>query len=266
MKKTTIISLLAVAIASVGCVSKSNIGDAVKEAIKKDPKILTDAIEANPVEFTEAIQKAIQSARSEIAKKQEAEQKKQLEAYYEKPLEPQIRKDELFRGSKDGVLTLVEYSDFQCPYCTRGSQVVMDLLEKYKGKIRFVYKHLPLDFHKEARMASEYYEGIRIQSEEKAIKFHDELFANQQKIAQLKEKFLMGVAKKLKVNMKKLKKDMKSDAVQKRIDEDIAEAGKFGIRGTPGFLLNGVPVKGAYPTAHFVDIVNKLKEMKKVNL
>jgi predicted DsbA family dithiol-disulfide isomerase len=52
---------------------------------------------------------------------------------------------------------------------------------------------------------------------------------------------------------------VKSEAVQKRIQEDIEEAGKFGFQGTPGFLLNGVPVKGAYPTSHFVDLIEKLK-------
>ena len=66
--------------------------------------------------------------------------------------------------------------------------------------------------------------------------------------------------------MAKLQKDVKSKAVQERIDADLKEAAKFGMQGTPGFILNGVPVKGAYPTSHFVSIVEELKKRGKVKL
>jgi protein-disulfide isomerase len=66
--------------------------------------------------------------------------------------------------------------------------------------------------------------------------------------------------------MSKLLKDAKSDAVNKRIDEDMKEAEKFGIQGTPGFVLNGVPIKGAYPISHFDKIIEELKKRKKLSL
>ena len=66
--------------------------------------------------------------------------------------------------------------------------------------------------------------------------------------------------------MNKLAKDIKSDEVMNRIKQDQAEAAKFGFQGTPGFLLNGVPVKGAYPVSHFEGIVQELKKRGKVNL
>lgn len=237
----------------------------LKETLKKNPDILTEAIKANPNKFIDALNEAVKLAQAGQAKKREDEEKKQLEDSFNNPLQAKIRTDELFRGKKDAPLTLIEYSDFECPFCKRGFQTVLALLKKYKGNIRFVYKHLPLSFHPNAMPASTYYEAIRLQSEDKAVKFHDNLYENQSKI-KLGEKYFKQVAKKLGVNMKKLAKDKNSKKVQDRIDQDLAEAKKFGFNGTPGFLLNGVPVRGAYPESHFVQIVDELVKRGKVKL
>lgn len=169
------------------------------------------------------------------------------------------------RCPKDAPLTLVEYSDFECPFCARGFNTVQELREKYGKKLCFVYKHLPLSFHPMAMPASQYYEAIRIQSPDKAWEFHDRIYKDQRKL-QNGESFLKSLAKDLKVDMKKLEKDMKSEKVQKRIDEDMAEAAKYGFQGTPGFLLNGIPVKGAYPTQHFEQLISELEKRGKVKL
>ncbi len=66
--------------------------------------------------------------------------------------------------------------------------------------------------------------------------------------------------------MARLKKDLNSDAVTKRIEEDQKEAANFGMQGTPGFLLNGVPVRGAYPTEYFVQLVDELQKRGKLKL
>lgn len=237
----------------------------LKETLKKNPDILTDAIKANPNKFIDALNEAVKLAQKGQAAKRQEDEKKQLEDSFNNPLTAKIRTDELFRGPKDAPLTLVEYSDFECPFCKRGFQTVMSLLKKYEGKIRFVYKHLPLSFHPNAMPAATYYEAIRLQSPDKAVKFHDNLYSNQSKV-KLGEKYFKQVAKKLGVNMKKLAKDKDSQKVKDRIGQDLAEAKKFGFNGTPGFLLNGVPVRGAYPESHFVQIIGELKKRGKVNL
>ena len=254
-------TVLVVLLGLSSCVSEKQI----TEAIKKNPKILFEIIEENPADFMEAVQKAAKSAQSEMAKRRESDEAKKFEEAFEKPLVPEIRKDESVRGTKGGVLTLVEYSDFQCPFCVRGFDTVKELLKRYDGKIQFVYKHLPLSFHKEALPAAHYYEAIRLQDEKKAFDFHDELFAKQRQIAK-GVPFFKKVAKDLGVNMKKLEKDVKSEFVINRVDDDMKEAAKFGFQGTPGFLLNGIPVRGAYPVDHFEKIIAKLKEKGKVNL
>jgi len=245
----------------ISCTSK----DDLKKMIKANPDIITDAIKEHPDKFIEALNDAVKKAQESQAKKRDDDESKALEDSFNNPIVASIRPDESFRGNKDAPITLIEYSDFECPFCSRGYNTVMELLEKYGDKIRFVYKHLPLSFHPQAMIASQYYEAIRLQDAKKAFQFHDMIYKDQRKL-QNGESFLKSLAKDLKVDMGKLAKDVNSDVVKKRIDADVEEAGKFGFQGTPGFLLNGIPVKGAYPTTHFVDIINKLKEKGKLNI
>lgn len=267
MKRLIQLSLvLAMAVGLTSCMSDSQLKEKMGRILEKNPELITKLIEKNPTKFVEAFQKAVQEAQENMAKKREEAERKQLEDSYKNPLKPEIRKDETFRGGpKDAPLMLVEYSDFECPFCTRGFNTVRQLLEKYGDKITFVFKHLPLNFHPQALPASQYYEAIRLQSEEKAFKFHDMVFDNQRKLKNGK-KFLDSVAKKLKVDMKKLAKDIESEKVNARIQADQKEAQKFGMQGTPGFVLNGIPIRGAYPIDHFENIIAELKKRGKVKM
>ena len=244
-----------------GCFGKKKLGEKMREAIKEDPTIITDAFEEHPEEFLKAIS-SLAGARRKLEQQKE---EKAREKEYENPKKPLIRPDETIRGTKGAPLVLVEYSDFECPYCTRGLNTVRKLLKKYEGKMQFIYKHLPLDFHPNAMLASRYYEAIRLQNEKKAFQFHDEIFDNQKKLKK-GEAFLKPLAKKLNVNMAKLAKDINSSKVKDRIKQDMEEAAKLGFQGTPGFLLNGISVRGAYPAEHFDKIVEKLAEMGKISL
>lgn len=247
--------------------SAKDLKDEIREVIKNNPSIIADVIKENPVLIMEALQDASQNARAVMEAQREKREQEKFEAAFKNPLTPTIRKDEAIRGNKNGPITLVEYSDFQCPYCARGNETVQALLKKYKGKIRFIYKHLPLSFHAQARLTSQYYEAVRMQSDELAFTFHDNIFKD---IGKLKEgeKYLESVAKASGVNMSKLKSTLKNKKaeIDARINEDMAEASKFGMQGTPGFLVNGVPVRGAYPIAHFDMIINKLQELNLVKL
>ena len=245
----------------MGCVNKKDLASEIKAAIKKDPTIIADAFKEHPEEMLEALS-GLSGARRKLQQRKEEEAQAQEFANPKKPL---IRPDETIRGTKGAPLVLVEYSDFECPYCTRGLKTVQDLLKKYSGNIQFIYKHLPLDFHRNAMLASQYYEAVRLQDEQKAFKFHDEIFKNQRKLKK-GEGFLKSLAKKFNVNMNKLAKDINSSKVKNRIKQDMEEAARLGFQGTPGFLINGISVKGAYPIEHFDKIIKKLVEMGKLNL
>lgn len=220
---------------------------------------LIQTLKDNPVEVVEALQKALESSREQLRNKQmEAEQKKN-EAYYDKPLSVRIRDDEAIRGEKNAPITLVMYSDFECPFCARGFNIVETLRGKFGARLRYVYKHLPLSFHEHARLAASYFEAIRMQDAKKAFDFHDLLYKNQ---ASLKsgEPFLLNMAKKSGADIARLKKDLKSDDIAKRIREDELEANTFEFRGTPAFVLNGIPLRGALPTEEFLKVIEKLEQ------
>jgi len=245
----------------VGCTSK----EMLKSTLKDNPDILVEAIKANPEKIITALNEAARGAQEEMAKKREQDEAKKMEDSIEKPLQPEIRADETVVGPKDAPLTLVIYSDFECPYCGRGFKNEGQIVDKYKGKIKVVFKQLPLPMHPHAMIAAQYYESIRRQSGEKAHAFHDKVFGNQQEL-QKGEAFLKSAAKSVGADMGKLAKDLNSEDVKKRIEADMEEAKKFGFEGTPGYLINGVPVAGAYPPEYFDSVIEKLKAKGKVNL
>jgi len=237
-----------------GCASSPQ---QLKVTLNEHPELVLDVIEKNPVKFTEVLQKATNEYRRINQAKAEADEKAQRDEEYKNPQTADISADRAIRGNKSAPITIVEYSDFQCPYCQRGYFTVEELRKKYGEKLRIVFKHLPLDFHPLAMPAAKYFEAIAMQDSEKAYRFHDEIFNQQQKFTQEGDKFLMKTARKLGVNMARLKKDLTSNTVKARIQADMEEAQKLGIVGTPGFLVGGVTLKGAYPTSAFEEIIER---------
>ncbi len=234
----------------------------LKDTLEKNPEIVFNVIEKHPDKFLEVVNKAARDAQKVAREKEMKELETQREEEFKTPKQPEIAADRAILGPKDAPITIVEYSDFQCPYCSRGYQTIKEVLEAYKGKVRLVYKHLPLDFHAQAEPAARYFEAIAMQSHEKAYKWHDLIFENQSRIASEKEAFFDAMAKKVGADMAALKKDLTSDKVKARVEADTKEARNFGFEGTPGFLINGVSLRGAYPAAEFKAIIDRLLEKK----
>ena len=227
----------------------------LKKALDKNPDLLIEALRSKKRDILVMVIEAQEQERAKARKAEEDAEKKELYTAFKNPLKPEFDEKTRFRGNRDAKYTLVEYSDFQCPYCARGFQVVEELRKKYGSDIRFVFRNKPLGMHPQAMPASRYFEAVAIQSPEKAWEFHDKLFANQ---GALSEQFYKDTAKAMGLNLKKLEADANSPAVQARIDAEIKEAEKFGFNGTPGYLLNGVPLRGAYPIERFIEIIARL--------
>lgn len=179
------------------------------------------------------------------------------------PIKPEISKDRAVEGSATAPITIVAYSDFQCPYCSKGAETVRELKKKYKTRMRFMFKHFPLGFHPLAMPGAKRFEALALQSTKLAYAFHDEVFANQAKLKDGGEAFLDEVAKKVGGNMTKLKKDLDSEKVTSRISADMGEGQKIGVQGTPAFVVQGVRLFGAYPKEMFELIIEKSLEKKK---
>lgn len=223
-----------------GCVSSEK---QILEIVKKNPKIIFDAIEENPEQFIEVINRAAQKAQQKQYEKQMAELKAEQENDLKNPKRPRLSKDRRLVGTDSGKIVIVEYADFQCPACRVAYESLKQFKEKYKDEIQFYYKNMPLDFHKMALPSALYFEAIRMQNRNMAFKFYEYIFENQRQLTD--QNFLKKAAAVVGANLKKLEKDIKSDAVKKNIEEDISEFQNFGFTGTPVIIINGVALNGA---------------------
>lgn len=228
------------------------------EAIKKDPSLLANAIKNEPEKFKEALKVVGEMMQKERMREREEAAQKEQEKAFAAPLSPKLTAAQVYKGAENAKITIVEYTDFECPYCSRGADTMAELLKKYPGKVRVTVKHLPLPFHKLAMPSAQYFEAIRLQNPKAAVQFHDAVFANQEGLKKDGEKFLEEEAKKLGIKIPQLKKDIASDAVKKKIEADMEEARQFDIKGTPGFVVGGIPVKGALPPEEFAKIIDRL--------
>ena len=160
----------------------------------------------------------------------------------------EVEKDEHIKGNKNAKITLVEYSDFECPFCSRFTPTVDAVLENYPDDVRVVYRHFPLrSIHAEAAPAANASECAAEQG--KFWEFHDELFANQ---TNLSTATYSKIAKDLGLNLSKFDECVSSNKYASAVQEDEASAQAAGGRGTPYSILIGpdgetVPVSGAQP-------------------
>jgi protein-disulfide isomerase len=245
-------TLLVTALGLAACATPSQ----TQKVMEEHPEILYNVIEKNPEKFMEVVQKAAQKAQEKsVADRQKGEQER-VQAEIDHPLTPTIDETRVW-GDKSAPITIVEYSDFQCPYCQRGYNTTEEVLKKYGNKVKFVFKNLPLSFHPYAMPAAKRFTAISLQSEDKAHRFYHEVFKNQDKLEKGGENFLDLSAKKAGANMAKMKTDMNSEKVKAMIDADMDEAKKYGFQGTPGFIISGVSLRGAYPAASFEQIIDK---------
>jgi len=249
--------IIMISLLLVSCQSKSMSKADLESMLDKNPDIILNWVDKHGDKFMEKLQQlAMKRQQAQQAAKQKQEQQS-LEDQIKNPLKVDIDRNRVL-GNPDAPIILVEYSDFECPFCQRGARTVNELKKKYGDKIAFVYKHLPLDFHKNAMPTALAFEAILQQDKAKAYKFHDIIFERQGEMKTKGSGLIDEIASTLNIDMKKMKEDMKSEKVRQVVDKHMAEARKFGIQGTPGFLLNGVAIKGAYPTQYFDNLIKKM--------
>lgn len=155
-------------------------------------------------------------------------------------------------GSADAPVEIIEFSDFQCPYCTRGAATLDEVKEKYGDKVTVVYRHFPLDFHDRADRAAQASECANDQ--DKFWPYHDQLFANQ---SALQEADLVRYAKMVELDVKQFEDCMATNKHAQTVQDDLKEGAEAGMSGTPGFFINGRFVGGAQPIQVFSEIIDE---------
>jgi len=165
---------------------------------------------------------------------------------------------DMWKGAPNGAkVTIVEYSDFQCPYCSRLTNAINDVAEKYPDDVRVVFKHYPLAMHQRATPASEAVLAAHAQG--KGWELHDVIFANNR---QLSDADLENYAKQVGVpDMDKFKQDLEAHTYKAKVDADMEQGKKFGVTSTPSFFVNGVPQRGAKTPEQLEQLIQKEIEL-----
>jgi len=153
-----------------------------------------------------------------------------------------VRGDDPVRGSARAPVTVVLFSDFQCPFCGRIEPTLAEVQKVYGDKVKLVWKHQPLPMHPQAEPAAVAAEAAREQG--KFWEMHDKLFENQQALS---PPVYAQLAKDLGLDMAKFEASQQSGRGKARIQEDQAVAGRIGVSGTPTLFVNGERVVGAVP-------------------
>jgi protein-disulfide isomerase len=163
------------------------------------------------------------------------------------------------RGAEEALVTLIEFTDFECPYCGRVQGALAQVMSRYEGKIRHVFKHLPLAMHANARLAAE--ASLCAGDQGRFWEMHDWMFQNQRS---LQREHLIAQAKVLELNEQLFTECMDSKTHAAVVDSDMADAASAGITGTPGFLINGRVLGGAQPAQAFIDVIDE--ELKRAGV
>lgn len=154
------------------------------------------------------------------------------------------------RGAGPGApITIIAFSDYECPFCKRGEETIAEVMKAYGDKVRYVHRDYPLPFHKNARKAAE---GARCAGEQgKYWEFHDALFA----APKIGEETVAEIATTLALDKTKFDSCLSEGRMKKLIDEDMTAGGEVGVSGTPAFFINGRMLSGAQPFDRFKGII-----------
>lgn len=230
--------------------AEADLKNAVEEILRQHPNLILRALEHDPVVLADLVERGAELRKAKV-------EEAQWQAELANPKVPRVAENRPIRGERQAPVTIVEYSDFECPYCRAVAPTLQELLSEYGESVRLVYKHNPLSFHATAEPAARYFEAIALQSEEQAWRFHDMVFQQQRNLSRGVE-VLREIAADLEIDHGRMRRDLESDQVTQRIAADRAEASQFGFDGTPAFVINGVSLIGNHPKRDFDRIIKKI--------
>jgi protein-disulfide isomerase len=156
------------------------------------------------------------------------------------------------RGPQSAPVTVVEFSDFQCPFCARARLVVQQLLQDYPSQVRLIFKHFPLSFHQDSLLAHQ--AALAAGEQGKFWEMHDLIFSHQNA---LKRDDLIRAAEQLGLDKERFVADMDSDHLKSFITRDQDEGTRLGVGGTPTFYINGRELEGVASESEFKALIDQ---------
>ncbi|MBS2022227.1 MAG: DsbA family protein [Deltaproteobacteria bacterium] len=157
------------------------------------------------------------------------------------------------RGNKDAKVTIIAFSDFQCPFCSRVVPTLEKVMKDYDGKVKLVFRNFPLDFHPMAEKAAE--AGACANEQGKFWDMHDKMFGDQSKLAvEDLKKTAHAIAG---IDAAKFDACLDGGGKKELIDADQKAGSEAGVTGTPAFFINGIFINGAQPYEQFKDAIDR---------
>lgn len=247
-------------------VGKLTTSDSEFKAFVKEKKIPEEQLKEHP-EYKQRItsylenQKRTDKVQAYLAN---LTKKNPIEVYFKKPTMERVQieiGDSPIIGKKDAKVQIVTFSDFQCPYCSRGAETMHAIVKKYGSKVNVTFRHYPLPFHERAGPASEMAMCVKkVANDDKFWKFHDIAFKNQDK---LDNENLVKFAKEAGANEAKAKECYDKGEFKAYVAKDMEYGNKIGVRSTPTFFVNGQMVAGALPIEQFSEMIDDELDAKK---
>jgi len=159
------------------------------------------------------------------------------------------------RGPVNAKVTIVEFSDFQCPFCAKATPEVAALLQKFPTNVRVVFKQFPLDTHSQAALAAE--ASLAAQAQGKFWELHDKMYAN---FRTLSEAHIMGWAKDIGLDVNRFHADLASHKYKARVDSEEKQGEAAGVEGTPTFFIDGKKFNSVFEAADVAPLI--VEELK----
>ncbi|MEO1622049.1 MAG: thioredoxin domain-containing protein, partial [Cyanobacteria bacterium J06632_3] len=213
--------------------ANSSFEDRVLQVLRDRPEVILEAVDSYQQQQYEKKEKAQQSLLKEVA----ANPKDFIAA---SPASSDLADK----------LTLIEFSDFQCPYCARAHQILSDFTEQHSDQVALVYKHYPLDAHPQALAAAK--AAWAAQQQNQFWNYHNELFKQQ---AELGDPLFVSIAQALNLDLEKFNQDRNSADAEAAVASDIQLADKLGIDGTPYFVMGNQVLSGLIETSELEDLL-----------
>jgi len=203
-----------------------------------DPKLeaqVLEIIRKNPQVILESVQ-TYQKAQKDKQSQAQNQVLKQIQAN-----PTAFIQGSAIKGAANQKLVLIEFSDFQCPYCAKAHDTVQKFMTAKGDRVTLVYKHFPLtNIHPQAEPAA--LASWAAQQQNQFWQFHDRLFASQ---PQLGEELYLSIAQDLKLNLGKFNIDRQGEAAKNAIKKDVELGKAIGVPGTPFFMMNGLPIQAS---------------------
>jgi protein-disulfide isomerase len=230
-----LLAVPAVALAADPAPGTQQLEEIVKRVIRENPNLLYDTITQYHREL------------------QVRQRQQQLESSFNNRIADQAAPHNPVKGPQDAAVTIITYTDFECPYCARGAQTAEQLLTLNPDSVRLVFKNLPLNSHENALPAAR--AALAAHRQGKFWEYHDLLFQNS---GRLSDERLVALAEELGLDPARFDRDRHSDEIAAEVEADRQQAAAHNLGSTPTFVINGVVVTGAQPLPEFQKVIDRL--------